>query len=196
MRPVPDHQEAFMSNITRTSILIEVTERLSLSQLQQLQPPATSTNISPSNTTADEPLAQDLNATAYHLHEVCELSGDSYEILDNPRPIQLPKLAGVPAYLAQALLSSGARPQQQQQQGQGGQSVAAVAAAGGTSTCHFLLIRLKEKNTDIIAYIVVPHAGLENAADAGAVAREEMFAHEAMAKIMETFEIRDYGLFC
>lgn len=132
-------------------------------------------------------MAQDLNATAFHLHEVCEISGDSYEILDNPRPIQLPKLPGVPAYIAQALLTSSAR--------QGG-ATAAAAAAAATSTCHFLLIRLKEKSTDIIAYIVVPHAGLENGADAGAVAREEMFAHEAMAKVVESFEIRDYGLFC
>ncbi|PGH29885.1 hypothetical protein GX50_07355 [[Emmonsia] crescens] len=197
MRPVPDNQEAFMSNTTRTSILIEITERLNLPQLQQTHTPqtaATSTatttttsSISPSNTTTDDTMAQDLNATAFHLHEVCEISGDSYEILDNPRPIQLPKLPGVPAYIAQALLTSSAR--------QGG-ATAAAAAAAATSTCHFLLIRLKEKSTDIIAYIVVPHAGLENGADAGAVAREEMFAHEAMAKVVESFEIRDYGLFC
>ncbi|OJD09875.1 hypothetical protein AJ78_08886 [Emergomyces pasteurianus Ep9510] len=202
MRPVPDNQEAFMSNTTRTSILIEITERLSLPQLQQTRPQqavatsstttaaaaaaAATSNISPSNTTTDDTMAQDLNATAFHLHEVCEISGDSYEILDNPRPIQLPKLPGVPSYMAQALLTSSAR--------QGGVSTAAAAAA--TSTCHFLLIRLKEKSTDIIAYIVVPHGGLENAADAGAVAREEMFAHEAMAKVVESFEIRDYGLFC
>ncbi|OJD24813.1 hypothetical protein ACJ73_03819 [Blastomyces percursus] len=192
MRPVPDNQEAFMSNTTRTSIIIEITERLDLPQLQQIhpqQPGATATtttsNISPSNTTTDDSIAQDLNATAFHLHEVCDISGDRYEILDNPRPIQLPKLPGVPAYMAQALLTSSTR--------QGGPLAATMAA---TSTCHFLLVRLKEKSTDIIAYIVVPHAGLENAADAGAVAREEMFAHEAMAKVVESFEIKDYGLFC
>ncbi|EEQ85082.2 hypothetical protein RJZ56_002493 [Blastomyces dermatitidis] len=199
MRPVPDNQEAFMSNTTRTSIIIEITERLNLAQLQQIhpqQPEATSnidatattttSNISPSNTTRDDDsIAQDLNATAFHLHEVCDISGDSYEILDNPRSIQLAKLPGVPAYMAQALLTSSARP--------GAPPAVAMAA---TSTCHFLLIRLQEKSTDIIAYIVVPHAGLENAADAGAVAREEMFAHEAMAKVVESFEIKDYGLFC
>ncbi|OAX83108.1 hypothetical protein ACJ72_02533 [Emergomyces africanus] len=203
MRPVPDNQEAFMSDTTRTSILVEINERLNLPQLQQIHPQqavassstttttnptaaaalATSNTISPSNTTTDDTLAQDLNATAFHLHEVCEISGDSYEILDNPRPIQLPRLPGVPAYMAQALLTSSTRRQ-------------GAATAAATSTCHFLLIRLKEKSTDIIAYIVVPHAGLENAADAGAVAREEMFAHEAMAKVVESFEIRDYGLFC
>ncbi|KKZ66211.1 hypothetical protein EMCG_08099 [[Emmonsia] crescens] len=198
MRPVPDNQEAFMSNTTRTSILIEITERLNLPQLQQTHTPqtaATSTttttsSISPSNTTTDDTMDPDLKATAFHLHEVCEISGDSYEILDNPRSIQLPKLPGVPAYIAQALLTSSAR------QGSAPAAAAAAAAAATTSTCHFLLIRLKEKSTDIIAYIVVPHAGLENGADAGAVAREEMFAHEAMAKVVESFEIRDYGLFC
>ncbi|PGH04375.1 hypothetical protein GX51_03534 [Blastomyces parvus] len=201
MRPVPDNQEAFMSNTTRTSILIEITERLNLPQFQQIHPQqpeapsntdaatvatTTPSNMAPSNTTTDDPIAQDLNATAFHLHEVCEISGDSYEILDNPRPIQLPKLPGTPAYLAQALLTSNGRPG----------AAASTAAVAATSTCHFLLIRLREKSTDIIAYIVVPHAGLENAADAGAVAREEMFAHEAMAKVVESFEIRDYGLFC
>ncbi|KLJ09820.1 hypothetical protein EMPG_14750, partial [Blastomyces silverae] len=126
MRPVPDNQEAFMSNTTRTSILIEITERLNLPQLQQIHPPqqqqpeaagnidattattaTTTSNLSPSsNTTTDASIAQDLNATAFHLHEVCEISGDSYEILDSPRSIQLPKLPGVPAYMAQALLTS------------------------------------------------------------------------------------------
>ncbi|KAK2777913.1 hypothetical protein FQN52_002957 [Onygenales sp. PD_12] len=217
MRPVPDNQEAFMSNTTHTNILTEITERLELDpqQLQeqlQSQPATASSSSSTSaiptqpttqslaNTNINDPLTQDLTAAAHHLHELCEVSGDSYEILDAPRPINLPKIPNARAYLAQALLTSRPRYHQQQQQQPQGISAALSATAappgtGETSTCHFLLIRLKEKSTDIIVYIVVPHAVLESGGDPAAVAREEMFAHEAMGRIVDSFEIRDYGLF-
>ncbi|KAK2796405.1 hypothetical protein FQN51_009389 [Onygenales sp. PD_10] len=215
MRPVPDNQEAFMSNTTHTNILTEITERLELDpqQLQeqlQSQPaiassssasaiPTQPTTQSLANTNINDPLTQDLTAAAHHLHELCEVSGDSYEILDAPRPINLPKIPNAPAYLAQALLTSRPRYHQQQQQPQGISAALSATAAppgtGETSTCHFLLIRLKEKSTDIIVYIVVPHAVLESGGDPAAVAREEMFAHEAMGRIVDSFEIRDYGLF-
>ncbi|KAK2802831.1 hypothetical protein FQN50_007237 [Emmonsiellopsis sp. PD_5] len=213
MRPVPDNQEAFMSNTTHTSILTEITERLELDphQLQeqlQSQPATASSSTSSAtptiqslaNTNINDPLTQDLTATAHHLHELCEVSGDSYDILDSPRPINLPKIPNAPAYLAQALLTSRPRYHHQLQQPQGiSAALSATAAAppgtGETSTCHFLLIRLKEKSTDIIVYIVVPHAELESGGDPAAVAREEMFAHEAMGRVVDSFEIRDYGLF-
>ncbi|EEH09136.1 hypothetical protein HCBG_02673 [Histoplasma capsulatum G186AR] len=195
MREVPDNQEAFVSDSTRTSILIEINERLNLSQLQQGDPqqaaatssttgagPATTPfSFSLPNTTKDDAIAQDLHAAAFHLHEICEISGDSYKIIDNPQLIQLPKLPQVPAYLAKALITSSARD---------------VDAAVATSTCRLLLIRLMEKSTDIIAYIVVPHSEFDDAGDPRAAAREEAFAEEVMANVVESFEIRDYGLFC
>ncbi|EER44099.1 conserved hypothetical protein [Histoplasma capsulatum var. duboisii H88] len=185
MREVPDNQEAFVSDSTRTSILIEINERLNLSQLQQGDPQqaaaTTPFSFSLPNTTKDDAIAQDLHAAAFHLHEICEISGDSYKIIDNPQLIQLPKLPQVPAYLAKALITSSARD---------------VDAAVATSTCRLLLIRLMEKSTDIIAYIVVPHSEFDDAGDPRAAAREEAFAEEAMANVVESFEIRDYGLFC
>lgn len=195
MREVPDNQEAFVSDSTRTSILVEINERLNLSQLQQGDPqqaaatssttragPATTPfSFSLPNTTKDDAVAQDLHAAAFHLHEICEISGDSYKIIDNPQLIQLPKLPQVPAYLAKALITSSTRD---------------VHAAVATSTCRLLLIRLMEKSTDIIAYIVVPHSEFDDAGDPRAAAREETFAEEVMANVVESFEIRDYGLFC
>lgn len=72
---------------------------------------------------------------------------------------------------------------------------ASVTGHETTSTCHFFLVRLAQYGTDILVYINVPHDMLEESGVPGAVAQEEMRAHDIMANMMRSLGIIDYGLF-
>jgi hypothetical protein len=182
IRQVPNHQEVFLSNTTLTSIVIEINERLDQEA---------STSIADGSVQMDvESLPEDIRAALLHLHEICYVNGDSYEILDSPRSIELANLK-VPAYVGQALITS----RTQARGGAGNGSFETPGVLPATSTCHFLLIRLLEQQTDILVQVIVPHAELEASATVGAVAQEEMFAHGIMARLITSLDIKDWGLF-
>ncbi|KGY15175.1 hypothetical protein PABG_11959 [Paracoccidioides brasiliensis Pb03] len=201
IRQVPDNQEVFMSQDTQTSIIIEIVERLEPEKLQ-LQP-----NDNSKTNPDQEEVAQDMQAVKAHIHEICEVSGDSYELISSSGPIEVLKLPNTPAYMAQArILCSVKR--------RGGEPASVSAAARrvavsegieideeittqpetATLTCHLLLIRLKEEETDIIAYVVMPHKELER--DGGPVdAKADEIASAILTRLSASFDVMDYSLF-
>jgi hypothetical protein len=80
-----------------------------------------------------------------------------------------------------------------------GTAVASSSSRGGavletkTTTCHYLLVRLEEKTTDILVVVNVPHLELISAP--GAVERENSLASEILRKMIQTLEIKDMSLF-
>ena len=64
-----------------------------------------------------------------------------------------------------------------------------------TGTIHLFVVRLAAQEADILVHVNVPHEELERAGDPGVVVGEELKAHQVMARMMETLEILDYGLF-
>lgn len=64
-----------------------------------------------------------------------------------------------------------------------------------TGTIHLFVVRLVAQKADILVHVNVPHEELERAGDPSVVVAEELKAHQVMARMMETLEIVDYGLF-
>lgn len=90
-------------------------------------------------------------------------------------------------------------------QGQTTGSVADSAVAGATMdgetgvaskvTCHYLLVRLENQETDLLVLFNVPHAEFDQNGDARGLSREEVLAEETVAAMGEGLEIRDWELF-
>ncbi|KGQ01304.1 hypothetical protein PAAG_11981 [Paracoccidioides lutzii Pb01] len=191
IRQVPDNQEVFMSQDTQTSIIIEIVERLEPEKLQ-LQP-----NDNSKTNPDQEEVAQDMQAVKAHIHEICEVSGDSYELISSTGPIEVLKLPDTPAYMARAHILCSIK-----RRGEEPASAARVAVSEGieiddeistqpetaTLTCQLLLIRLKEEETDIIAYVVVPHKELER--DGGPVdAKADEIASAILTRLSASFDL-------
>ncbi|KAK2841648.1 hypothetical protein FQN49_006045 [Arthroderma sp. PD_2] len=202
--PIPDNQEVFRSTATKTNIIIELVDRLEPGSYTLPAEAAAqlTTNAEAEWTTTAEANKDDLSAVLYHLHDMCTANGDSYEILDSPKPYPV-QLIPAPAYTCQALVTSKTRVPDNlppsitssQPQSQTPSSGSAINERESTSTCHFFLVRLAQYSTDILVYINVPHDMLEESGVPGAVAQEEMHAHGIMANMMRSLGIVDYGLF-
>lgn len=123
-----------------------------------------------------------------------------------PEPVTLPRLTQQPvrAYAGSVRFRSlrKRRPGQPQPQAQGGMEVDQQAGANGvaggprsTYSCRFLVIRLPEQTTDICVYVNVPFDEYEERGDEAGLAAEEALATALLAKIVELFEVKDWGLF-
>ncbi|DAA76569.1 TPA_exp: putative Ran-interacting protein Mog1 [Trichophyton benhamiae CBS 112371] len=210
--PIPDNQEVFRSTSTKTNIIIELVERLEPGSYTLPEEVAAQLETS-SDTNKEE-----LSAVLYHLHDMCTSNGDTYEILDLPKPYPV-QLIPSPAYTCQALVTAKGKISDTQrllnmlsdstQQATSTSTSTSTGTAGttgttittpiteheSTSTCHFFLVRLAQYGTDILVYINVPHDMLEESGVPGAVAQEEMRAHDIMANMMRSLGIIDYSLF-
>ncbi|KAM5443373.1 hypothetical protein MferCBS31731_001694 [Microsporum ferrugineum] len=197
--PIPDNQEVFRSTSTKTNIIIELVERLEPDSCTL--PEETAAQLETPDANKD-----DLSAVLYHLHDMCTSNGDSYEILDSPKPYPV-QLIPAPAYTCQALVTSKGKISDSQRMlnmlsqnagptpSSGLTAAAPAAERESTSTCHFFLVRLAQYGTDILVYINVPHDMLEESGVPGAVAQEEMRAHGIMANMMRSLGVVDYSLF-
>ncbi|EFQ97366.1 hypothetical protein MGYG_00405 [Nannizzia gypsea CBS 118893] len=205
--PIPDNQEVFRSTSTKTNIIIELVERLEPGSYTLPEEV-----VSQLETSSDSNQVE-LGAVLYHLHDMCTANGDTYEILDPPKPYPV-QLIPSPAYTCQALVTSKGQLSDTQRllnmHSQSSPQAALTSTPAGTtgttvtapvpqqettSTCHFFLVRLAQYGTDILVYINVPHDKLEESGVPGAVAQEEMRAHDIMANMMRSLGIIDYSLF-
>lgn len=64
-----------------------------------------------------------------------------------------------------------------------------------TTTCHYLLVRLEEKETDILVWFNVPHDEFIEKGDQKGLTREIDFAHSTIDALASKLEIIDWGLF-
>ncbi|KAL1956180.1 hypothetical protein VTO42DRAFT_7527 [Malbranchea cinnamomea] len=182
LRQVPDNQEVFASNTTRTNIIIEITERVERSAWETTTDGGTTAPLSP----ADE----DSKAVLYHLNDICEVNQDAYRVLDAPKYHSIPKVAA-PALITRALVSTKVR---KPRLGSEGEQLV-IQEEEATATIHLFVIRLVQRRADILVHVNVPHEELESTGDPNAVVGEESRAQDIMAQMMKTFEILDYGLF-
>ncbi|GAD94828.1 Ran-interacting protein Mog1, putative [Paecilomyces variotii No. 5] len=206
LREVPDHQEIFLSPTTLSNMIIELNEQVTsedalsaLGSTSTLDVPATDTRSGTPATTE----TIDKAAALYHLRDLCD-DGDAMQIINAPHPVTLGRFSShgssaVPAYAGVVSYTTPRR-----QSGAGRIPVHGEGAAAGSSamgpltskfTCHFLLARLKEKGTDLLVFVNVPHEEFDKTGDPRGLSREEDLASGLVDKMIETLEIKDWGLF-
>lgn len=147
---------------------------------------------------------EDKAAALYHLRDLCD-EGDTMQVITPPHPVPLGKFT-VPGAAAQPPAYTGVvsftTPKRQQHPGR--IPVAVDGAAAGSSaagpqtsthTCHYLLVRLAPQETDLLVFVNVPHEEFDLSGDPRGLSREEEIATALVAKLAETLEVRDWGLF-
>lgn len=64
-----------------------------------------------------------------------------------------------------------------------------------TVTCHYLLVRLEEQETDILAWFNVPHDEFLKNGDVHGLTKEIDLAKSTIDALASKLEIKDWGLF-
>ncbi|KAK2768694.1 hypothetical protein FQN54_000550 [Arachnomyces sp. PD_36] len=180
LREIPDHQEIYLSPTTLTNIIIEINQRVG----------------------QDENIHDDKSAARYHIRDICDNDDTFDESLFDPQPTTIAGFpSGTAAYHGQVRIKPADTPTSVADPSAAvpGAAVASSSSGDGlelekkTTTCHYLLIRLQGKETDILVLVNVPHSELVNAS--GAVERENTLASTILEQVRSTFEIKDMSLF-
>ncbi|KAK3985634.1 hypothetical protein QBC44DRAFT_334763 [Cladorrhinum sp. PSN332] len=170
LRQVPDSQEVYIDKDGFTSIIIDITER-----------------VGP----AGGGLERDGRALTTHLEELVGEDVDSVKVW-NTTETQLSHLEDTPAYT----LIATQTPKQRSSEG----DVASRNGAPDFTALILTLIRLEKESTDILITINVPHIKGEydeEDVDLALGKQGELIgdAVEYAARIWESFEVKDWGLF-
>lgn len=217
LREIPDHQEVYLSPETLSNLIMEINQRVSqadalgtFTTLSHQHPTLAAGSGSASNATQE---TVDQAAALYHLHDLCD-NGDVMEVITPPRRVSLSRLATSPqgssinAYrgIAAFTTSTNARGGRLREPAGTTGSVSGAAVGGATmngetgltskTTCHYLLVRLAEQETDLLVLFNVPHAEFDKNGNVGRLSREEDFAEETIAALVQNLEVRDWALFC
>lgn len=197
LREVPDHQEILLSPTTLSNLIIEINERVTREE-------ATSSLDEPrvDGPHANNTQTEDIAAALYHLRDISD-EGDRMEVINPPRPVTLGKFSSGPQQAsAYAGLVSFTTPKRR-----GGSIPVPVPFDGDTAgssttgprlstySCYFLLIRLEPQQTDLLVFVNVPHEEFDLQGNPSALSREEDLASGLLRKLIETLEIRNWGLF-
>ncbi|KAJ6014602.1 hypothetical protein N7540_009193 [Penicillium herquei] len=210
LREIPDHQELFLSPDTLSNMIIEINNRVpdkdalsTFTTLSQQQPSLAAGSGGAATAT---PQTIDQAAALYHLHDLCD-NGDSMRVVLPPQRVTMNRLASnappgssINAYRGIVEFTTALR-----QRGQGfpaaesGAAVLGVASSSAPATknltCHYLLIRLVEQETDLLVFFNVPHEEFDKEGNAPGLSKEENFGEDLLKALEEKFEIRDWGLF-
>lgn len=62
-------------------------------------------------------------------------------------------------------------------------------------TVHYLLVRLEAQESDLLIFFNVPHDEFDLSGDPRGLSKEEEVATEAIDRLVQTLEIRDWALF-
>ena len=62
-------------------------------------------------------------------------------------------------------------------------------------SCHYLLVRLEKQKTDLLVFMNVPHDEFDTKGDPAGLSREEELATGFVDKLLETLEVKNWGLF-
>ncbi|KAI9932763.1 hypothetical protein ASPWEDRAFT_166417 [Aspergillus wentii DTO 134E9] len=207
LREVPDHQELYLSPTTLSNMIIEINQRVPAEEAlsaYDIHHPTTPRGGAPAT---QETI--DKAAALYHLNDLRD-EGDTLEVVTAPEAVSLPRFrsAGrdVDAYKG---VVSFTTPKGQRRGGGGGggesrvpvsvDETAAGSSVAGSQTsklsCHYLLARLEEQETDLVVFFNVPRDEFDAKGDPRGLSREEELATEAIAKMVENLEVKDWGLF-
>lgn len=211
LREVPDHQEIYLSPTTLSNFILEVNEAVpnneALAHLDQQQQQSTA----PAGGVHANKETIDKAAVNYHLHDLCD-EGDTIQAVIPPAPISLPRFK--PEHQARAYkgLASFTTPKTQRKGGgrvpgsvDGSVATTTMGASGGVGgtdapqvsrlSCHYLLVRLEKQETDLLAFMNVPHDEFDTKGDPAGLSREEELATGFVDKLVETLEVRNWELF-
>lgn len=181
LRQIPDHQEVFLSDKTLTSIIFEINEYQH-----------TSTVVSD---TSDNTNSGDEAAAAYHLNDIIEAPDhfSEFGIRTTPAKLWQPSVSKYSAYQSTATIISPevdrttksilplawqTNPAQKEQQ------IGVVQ----------LLVRMQDYSTDLCIRINVPLKELGHP-QSEAAQNEANAASDVMQSIIESLDIKDFGLF-
>ncbi|KAL4780246.1 hypothetical protein BJX76DRAFT_351143 [Aspergillus varians] len=198
LRQIPDHQELFLSTITLSNLIFEINERVSeqtaLSALQSAQNQEV-LDILGANPSAT-PETIDKAAALYHLNDVLDRESDILQIVTPPQQVSVQKLAGAKSYKGVAQMTPSAACSNVPPS-IGGAAAGSSAHGGLVSSVsvHYLLIRLKEQNTDILIFFNVPHKEFDERGDPRGLSKEEELASETIDGLIGRLEVMDWGLF-
>ncbi|PTU18168.1 hypothetical protein P175DRAFT_0511616 [Aspergillus ochraceoroseus IBT 24754] len=207
LRQIPDHQEIFLSPTTLSHVIIEVNERVAQetalagvrTRLQDL------TDFLGANPEAT-PETIDKAAALYHINDIRENGeADHLRIVLAPHRVAMarfPAAMRVRAYKGVVALSSSERARgggvvQRVSASIGGAAAGSSAdgALGSTVSCHYLLVRLEEQDTDVLVLVNVPHREFDENGDPRGLSREEELASELVEGLVEKLHVVDWGLF-
>ncbi|KAK4231939.1 hypothetical protein QBC38DRAFT_464944 [Podospora fimiseda] len=174
LRQVPDNQEVYIDKDGFTSIIVDITER-----------------VGPSG----GGLERDGRALTTHLEELVGDDVDSVKVW-NTTETQLSHLEDTPAYT----LIATQTPKQQQSSSTTDEEGTPRRAAPDFTALILTLVRLEKESTDILITINVPHIKgeyEEEDVDLALGKQGELIgdAVEYAARIWESFDVKDWGLF-
>jgi hypothetical protein len=188
----------FLSHTTNTNVIFELNERVdrdrALSALDEQSIPVGGVHANQQT--------KDMGAVLYHLEDICGVN-DTMRVVNAPHPVTLGRLGGlqqngdrVSAYTC--LVHFVAPKERGRAPLIDGDSLEGSSASGSpqsTNSCHFLLVRLKPQQTDLLVSINVRHDDPSLRGDPRSLSREENLAEELLKGLIETLEITDWGLF-
>lgn len=168
IRQVPDHQEVYLDSSGFTSIIFDITERV-------------------------ENVATDEEALKFHFDDIVSGSAEGTQYF-HPGTATLAKMPNIPTYT----LFATQHPQPP-----------TISPSGTSAPCNpapdftgilLVLVRLAEQKTDIVVTVNVPHVLGEYVSEAVDLATAKLgplidSAVKVQGKILETLEIKDWGLF-
>jgi hypothetical protein len=179
---VPDHQELFLSPTTLSSLITEINQRVS--EEEALSRVATFNRQPAAPIGSATSLQIDHAAAIYHLHDLCD-EGDTMNVITPPQQVQLsfasPDAAPIKAYRGAVLFTT---PQKN-----------SGAGAPSKVTCHYLLVRLADQETDLLVFFNAPHEEFIKNGDSMGLAAEETLAKNTIDALIAKLEICDWGLF-
>lgn len=207
LRQVPDHQEVYLSPRTLTSAVLEINQYVS-----SPRPTGSQTGVDPVMIAPAPPKAggsangagagagANLNlnndnaaAALYHLRDLVDPK-DTLTFIGTPKSVQMqrPSLAGLPAFVVRGRVSTretkGRVPSVLPEEYQHAPEVEVQTS----TTIRLLLVRIEAKGTDLCVAVNVPWKELE---EGKGVEEEEGFADVVLENVVESLDVRDFGLF-
>lgn len=188
VREIPDHQEVFLSPTTLSNLIFEINEYVPKQRGMNALTSAPDIELPSGIHIGGD--AEDVAAAFYHILDICD-DEDTMNMIKPPRKVELKKLTAAKAkdVCAFSGLAEMTSPRKQRKES------FSETSDRSTTSCHFLLVRLPEQQTDLLVFVNVPHDEFDARGDSGALAKEEDLASELIAKFAEVLDIKDWSLF-
>ncbi|KAK5686713.1 hypothetical protein LTS12_029031 [Elasticomyces elasticus] len=191
LREVPDHQEIYLSPTTLSNFIFELNQ--AVSNEDALASVSGDTN----NGTETETEAIDKAAATYHLHDLCD-EGDTVQTIVAPQRVTLAKFAPetlVRAYGGVVSFTTPKKQRSRQDEGANGGTTNGGPEEASRLTCHYLMVRMERQETDVLVFLNVPHDEFDAREDTAGLEGEEGLARGLIQRIIQTLEVKDWGLF-
>lgn len=201
----------FLSPTTLSNLIFEINEYVPRSSPGGLNAVTSGIDVELPTSISIDADSEDVAAAMYHILDICD-DDDTMDVIREPKRVPLKRLTAS-ALGAKASAYAGlvkfTTPRKQRREG-GTQRLAAAAATAeqnaasgstppppdrSTNSCHFLLVRLPDQQTDLLVFVNVPQDEFLVQGNTGALAKEEELADEVIGRVVEVLDIQNWGLF-